>query len=168
MIDDFTFLNSHKKYVESICGNKDISFKLFRDHIKDRPDEIVVAASIYYLMRNKETRKIERWDEFGKQYDKHYKSAVQIYILMEGEDIEKPKVAEDKAEMAILLLAAMVQTHFFLDVTTELLIKMIEQAFHLGIDGKELKKRIKMMKRERAETIIEALNDELILHNTLT
>ena len=89
MIIEIDFLNDQKKYVEQICGTKNITFKRFYDVVSTFEDEMDIVCSITNLVSNEEVRKSRRWKPFAGCLTKPTKNESGYFGYL---NIPKPRV----------------------------------------------------------------------------
>lgn len=88
MIIEIDFLNDQKKYVEQICGTKNISFKRFYEVVSTFEDEMDIVCSITNLVSNEEVRKSRRWKTFYRLFDETYKERIRLFWILKHTETE--------------------------------------------------------------------------------
>ena len=158
MIIEIDFLNDQKKYVEQICGTKNITFKRFYEVVSTFEDEMDIVCSITNLVSNEEVRKSRRWKTFCRLFDETYKERIRLFWILKHTETESMIIKPECKKMLILFIASLWKLKLFNNGSVDQLIHTCNEYFDLRIDKEKIKQEFYKLDVSMAEMVVQAMN----------
>lgn len=165
MIIEIDFLNDQKKYVEQICGTKNITFKRFYDVVSTYEDEMDVVSSLTNLVSNEEVRNSRRWKTFCRLFDETYKERIRLFWILKHAETESLITKPECKKMLILFIASLWKLKLFNNVSIDQMIHTCNEYFDLRIDKEKIKQEFYKLDFSMAEMVVQAVNSVIEKNN---
>ena len=165
MIIEIDFLNDQKKYVEQICGTKNITFKRFNEVISASDEEMEIVCSLTNLVSNEEVRKSRRWKTFCRLFDETYKERIRLFWILKHAETESLITKPECKKMLILFIASLWKLKLFNNVSIDQMIHTCNEYFDLRIDKDKIKQEFYKLDFSMAEMVVQAVSTVIEKHN---